>query len=316
MWRLRYLAFLVALSTVLATACAPSPTAIARPTAIATAIPAHYPLTVVDDRGKSLTLVAAPSRIVSLAPSATEIVFALGAGDRIIATDDFSDFPAAAKAIQKIGGFRTSPEAVIAQRPDLILAISSGNLPAQLESLSQPLFVFDPSDLEGVYKNILAVGSLVDRDQQAGALVADMRSRIDKIGETARRATSRPRVLHEVDSTNPAQLFVAGPRNFIDSMITTVGGINVAADATVKFPKFSPEEIVARNPDIVVLADFRFGTTPAMVMARPGWSAINAVTARAIYPIDDDLVSRPGPRLVLGFEIYAKLVHPELFGRP
>jgi iron complex transport system substrate-binding protein len=314
MQRLRDLAFLVLLPLVLVAACASAPAAIASPSP--TTGPAHYPITVVDDRGKALTLSAAPSRIVSLAPSATEIVFALGAGDKIIATDDFSDFPAEAKAIQKIGGFRTSPETVIAQRPDLILAISSGNLPAQLESLSQPLFVFDPSDLEGVYKNILAVGGLVDREQQAKALVADMRSRIDKIGETAKQATTRPRVLHEVDSTNPAQLFVAGPHNFIDSMITTVGGLNVAADASVKFPKLSPEEIVARNPDIVVLADFRFGTTPEMVMARPGWSAITAVKTRSIYPIDDDLVSRPGPRLVLGFEAYAKLVHPELFGRP
>ena len=276
----------------------------------------RYPLTVSDDRGHALTLAAVPMRIVSLAPSATEIVFALGAGDRVVATDDFSDFPAEAKALPKLGGVRTSPEKIVAVQPDLILAITSGNLPAQLDSLGQPLFVFDPSDLEGVYKNILAVGRLVDREQHAQQIVTDMRSRVDAIGAKAKQATTKPLVLHEVDSTDPNRIFVAGPRNFIDSMIAVCGGVNVAADAPTKFPAFSPEQIVARAPDIIVLADYRFGTTPEMVTARPGWSAIPAVRQRAIYPIDDDLVSRPGPRLVLGFEAYAKLLHPELFGKP
>jgi len=286
---------------------APTPTA---------SLAARYPLTVSDDRGHALTLAAVPMRIVSLAPSATEIVFALGAGDRVVATDDFSDFPAEAKALPKLGGVRTSPEKIVAVQPDLILAITSGNLPAQLDALGQPLFVFDPSDLEGVYKNILAVGRLVDREQRAQQIVADMRSRIDAIGAKAKPATTKPLVLHEVDSTDPNRIFVAGPRNFIDSMIAVCGGVNVAADAPTKFPAFSPEQIVARAPDIIVLADYRFGTTPEMVTARPGWSAIPAVRQRAIYPIDDDLVSRPGPRLVLGFEAYAKLLHPELFGKP
>src|SRR2546430_8407575 len=276
----------------------------------------HYPLTVTDDRGKSVTLASPPSRVVSLAPSATEIVFALGAGDRLVATDDFSDFPAEAKALPKLGGIRTSPEKIVALKPDLILAISSGNLPAQLDQLGQPLFIFDPIDVEGVYKNILAVGQMLDREQKAMQVVADMRARIDAIGTKAKQATSQPRVLHEVDSTDPARIFVAGPRNFIDSIITTCGGVNVAADAPTKFPQLSAEQVVARAPQIIVLADARFGATIEQVVARPGWSGIPAVRNRAIYPIDDDLVSRPGPRLVLGFEAYAKIIHPELFGKP
>jgi iron complex transport system substrate-binding protein len=289
-----------------------APPAVSDPSTSAVA----YPVTVVDDRGKSLTLAAAPTRIVSLAPSATEIVFALGAQDRIVATDDFSDYPAEAKALPKLGGVRTSPEKIVALKPDLILAISSGNLPAQLEGLNQPLFIFDPNDLDGVYKNIQSVGKLVGREARAREVVDDMRSRISGIAEKAKQATTKPRVLHEVDSTDPARIYVAGPRNFIDSIITICGGTNVAADAPVKFPRLSSEEVVARAPEIIVLADFRFGTTPEMVVARTGWSSIPAVRSRAIYPIDDDLVSRPGPRLVLGFEAYAKLIHPELFGRP
>jgi len=292
-----------------ATAVAPAPTASPSPSAAA------YPLTVVDDRGKSLTLTAAPTRIVSFAPSATEIVFALGAGDRIIATDDFSDFPAEAKTLPKLGGVRTSPEKIVALKPDLILAISSGNLPAQLDSLQQPLFIFDPSDIDGVYKNIETVGRMVGREARAREITSDMRARIAAIADKAKGAP-KVRVLHEVDSTDPARIYVAGPRNFIDSIITICGGTNVAADAPVKFPRLSAEEVVARAPEIIVLADFRFGTTPEMVIGRPGWGSIPAVKSRAIYPIDDDLVSRPGPRLVLGFEAYAKLLHPEIFGKP
>ncbi len=311
--RIRLVTFLGALLFVVSCGGGVSaPPAVSSPSASAVA----YPVTVVDDRGKSLTLAAAPTRIVSLAPSATEIVFALGAQDRIVATDDFSDYPAEAKALPKLGGVRTSPEKIVALKPDLILAISSGNLPAQLEGLNQPLFIFDPNDLDGVYKNIQSVGKLVGREARAREVVDDMRSRITAIAEKAKQATAKPRVLHEVDSTDPARIYVAGPRNFIDSIITICGGVNVAADAPVKFPRLSSEEVVARAPEIIVLADFRFGTTPEMVVARPGWSSIPAVRSRAIYPIDDDLVSRPGPRLVLGFEAYAKLIHPELFGKP
>jgi cobalamin transport system substrate-binding protein len=283
------------------------------PTAAATTAPSHYPLSVADDRGKRLTLAAAPHRIVSLAPSATEIVFALGAGDRLVAVDDFSDFPAEAKALPHLGGFRTSPDKVVAERPDLILAISSGNLPTQLDALGQPLFLLDPNDLEGVYQNVLSLGTLLDREEAAQRVVEGMRARIETVAEKAKGAATRPRVLHEVDSTNASQIFVAGPHNFIDSMITTAGGVNVAAGAPTKWPKLSPEEIVARDPEIIVLADARSGATPETVRARPGWAGIMAVRRGAIYAIDEDIVSRPGPRLVQGFEAYLRLLHPELF---
>src|SRR5260221_3741795 len=173
-----FLALVLAACTAPVAAPAPTPPA---PTATA----AQYPLTVTDDRGKALTLAAAPRRIVSLAPSATEILFALGVGDRIVAVDDFSDFPAEAKVLTHIGGFRTSPEKVVSYTPDLILTLSSGNLPGQLDALSQPLFIFDPNDLDGVYKNILSVGRIVDRETQAQKVVADMRARIDAVGQKA-----------------------------------------------------------------------------------------------------------------------------------
>lgn len=311
-------AFALLIASCAAPLSAPSPTAVptaaVAPTAtVATATAAHYPVTVTDDRGKALTLSHAPTRIVSLAPSATEIVFALGMGDRLVAVDDFSDFPAGAKALPHIGGIRTSPDTVVSYSPDLILAITSGDLPAQLDGLGEPLFVFDANDIDGVYRDIEAVGTLLDRETAAMSVVAEMRARIDAVAEKARGASTRPRVLHEVDSTDPSQIFAAGPHNFIDSMITIAGGVNIAAGAPVKWPKLSPEQIVAADPQVIVLGDAAYGATPAIVAARPGWAGITAVRRGAIYPIDQDIVSRPGPRLVQGFEAYIRLIHPELF---
>ena len=314
---LRVMACLVLVTAACGTAASsnagPSATAISTVGAALSATPAHYPVSVTDDRGKTLTLSAPPRRIVSLAPSATEIVFALGAGDRLVAVDNFSDFPAEAGALPHIGGFRTSPETVVSHAPDLILGLKSGNLPAQLTDLKQPLFVFDPDDLEGVYRNIAVVGTMLDRESEAEKLVAGMRARIDAVAQKAKTATTTPRVLHEVDATDPTRVFVAGPHNFIDSMITVAGGRNVAADAPLKYPQLTAEQVVARDPEVIVLADAAFGVTPEMVAARPGWGAVRAVKGKAIYPIDDNLVSRPGPRLVLGFEAYIRLIHPELF---
>ncbi len=309
----RALALLLAL--VLAASCGAQtavPTATASASAAATPAPARFPMTVTDDRGKQITLAAAPQRVVSIAPSATEIVFAIGAGDRLVAVDDFSDFPAEAKALPKVGGTRTSPERIIAQRPDLILAVTQGNLAPALESQGQLVIVFDASDIEGVYKNILLVGQVLGRDQAAGELVGRMRARIDAVAARTKGA-ARPRVLHEVDASDPTRIFVAGPNNFIDSMIQTAGGVNVVSGTQRKFPQLSAEEIIRSDPQVIVLGDAKYGTTVEQVRARPGWQQIEAVRTGRILAIDPDIVSRPGPRLADGVEEYARLLHPELF---
>jgi iron complex transport system substrate-binding protein len=270
-------------------------------------------MTVADDRGKQVTLATAPRRIVSVAPSATEIVFALGAEDRLVAVDDFSDFPAAARALPKVGGTRTSPERIIAHRPDLILAVTQGNLAPGLEAQGQAVIVFDASDIDGVYRNIELVGRVVGREKAAEELVARMRARIDAVAAKTKGITAKPRVLHEVDATDPARIFVAGPNNFIDSMITVAGGVNVAANAQRKFPQLSAEEIVRADPQVIVLGDAKYGTSVEQVKARPGWQVIDAVRSGRILPIDPDIVSRPGPRLADGVEEYAKLLHPSVF---
>jgi iron complex transport system substrate-binding protein len=309
-YRARPFAFLILLLLLIA-ACGGGTPSSSTPSPAGTG--QRYPLTVVDDRGKQVTIGAPVGRIVSIAPSSTEIVFALGAGDRVVAVDDFSDFPAEAKALPKVGGFRTSAEKILSFQPDLVLAITTGNLAPALEAQGQRVVVFDPTDIEGVYKNTELLGTILDRETAARELVQRMRARIGAVAERAKTAGNRPRVLHELDASDPTKIYVAGSGNFIDAMIGIAGGTNVAASAPTKFPQLSIEEIIRSNPEVIVLSDATFGASPEVVAARPGWSAIDAVKKARVYPINPDIVSRPGPRLADGVEAYAKLLHPELF---
>jgi iron complex transport system substrate-binding protein len=310
--RIRLASSLAVLLFVFSSACGAVPSVsspVASPTATAAV---RYPITVTDDRGARVTFTQPVKKIVSVSPSSTEIVFALGAGDRVVAVDDFSDYPAEAKALPKVGGFRTSTEKVIQHQPDLVLAIT-GTLAAELEAQRLSVIVFDPKDLDAVYRNIDVLGKVLDREAAAADLVRGMRDRIAAVAERAKTASAKPRVLHELDATDPTKIFVAGPGNFVDAMIAAAGGTNVAAGAQSQYPQFSSEEIIRANPEIIVLADANFGATPQAVAARPGWSAIDAVKKGKLYPIDPDIVSRTGPRLADGVETYAKLLHPELF---
>ncbi len=309
---MRWIHRLAPLLVIIASACAGAPAVSTLPASPTVTAPA-FPLTVTDDRGKQVTLAAEPRRLVTIAPSATEIVFAIGAGDRVVAVDDFSDFPAEAKALPKVGGTRTSPERIVAQQPDLILAVTQGNLAPALEAQGQHVIVFDPNDIEGVYNDILLVGQVLGREKVARDLIGRMRSRIEAVAARTRDLTVKPRVLHEVDATDPTKIYVAGPNNFIDAMIVIAGGINVGASGQRKFPQLSAEEIVRADPQVIVLGDAKYGTTVDQVTSRAGWQAIEAVRTGRIFTIDPDIVSRPGPRLADGVEAYARLLHPTVF---
>jgi len=308
----RFATLLGILVLLLASCGGTTPAANTSATPSAAASPQHYPVTVTDDRGKSISIASAPKRIVSIAPSSTEVVFAIGAGDRVVAVDDFSDFPAAAKALPKVGGFKASPEKIVSFQPDLVLATTTGDLPAALESSGLKVIVLEPADIEAVYKSVTLLGNVLDRDAASRDLVSSMRSRIAAVGDKA-KAAPKVRVLHELDASDPSKIFVAGPGNFIDSMIATAGGTNVAAAAKSAYPQLSNEEIVRSDPEVIVLSDAAFGASPDVVSARPGWSAIAAIRTKRVYPIDPDIVSRPGPRLADAVEAYAKLLHPEIF---
>ena len=317
--RQRPFAFLAALLFVLVS-CSPAAAPASSPSATTTAIasvtptqsPAHYPVTVTDDRGTAVTITGPVARVVTVAPSATEIVYAIGAGDRLVAVDDFSDFPSAAAKLPKVGGFKANVETILSYHPDVIIMTPLADIAPKLEAQGQKVIVLDPSDLDAVYRSIELIGKVLDRVDEARAVVDGMRSRIAAVA-TKVAGAPRPRVLHEIDASDPTKIYVAGPGSFVDAMITTAGGTNVASGAQSAYPQLSSEEIVRSDPEIIVLSDFQYGTTPEAVGARPGWAAISAVRNKRIYPIDANITSRPGPRLADGVEAYAKLLHPDLF---
>ena len=274
-------------------------------------------ISVVDDAGRTVEIVSSPQRIVSLAPSNTEILFALGLGDKVVGVTDFCDYPEEAKSIEKVGGMEHNLEKIVALNPDLVLAI--GGSPAQvekateMEKLGLAVLVLEPGDIEGIMANIELVGKATGAEKEASQLVAELRKRFDDIIARAKGAESSPTVFFELDATDPSKPYTPGPGSFIDALISLAGGSNVAASAKMQWAQLSTEEIIAQDPEVIVLGDAGYGVTVEMVKERPGWSVITAVKNGAIYPIDDILISRPGPRIIDGLEALARIIHPELF---
>jgi iron complex transport system substrate-binding protein len=275
------------------------------------------PVSVVDDAGRTVEIVETPQRLISLAPSNTEILFALGLGEKVAGVTDFCDYPEEAQAIEKVGGIEPNLEKLVDLNPDLVLAI--GGSPAQvekateMEKLGLTVLVLEPGDIEGIMANIELVGKATGAEKEASQLVAQMRERFDGITTKAKGAGSSPKVFFELDATDPSKPYTPGPGSFIDALISLAGGSNIGASAKMQWAQLSTEEIIAQDPEVIILGDVNYGVTVEMVKERPGWSVITAVKNGAIYPIDDILVSRPGPRIIDGLEALARIIHPELF---
>ena len=327
---LRKIVFFTVLLALL-TACAPQTTPMPAPVMTepaaatespATEAPATEPpavsYTFNDGLGREVTLAGPAQRVVSLAPSNTEILFAVGAGSQVVGRDEFSDYPAEAASIDSVGGSmgQYSAEAVVALKPDLVLAaeINTPELVKQLEDLGLTVYYLkNPTTMEEMYVNLEVAGQLTGHD--VTELVDSLKARVAAVDEKIASATDKPIVFYEIDASDASKPFTYGPGTFGDLLITRAGGINfsTAAGITDAYPQVSLEQVVATNPNIIVLGDSMWGTTPESVQARAGWDVLDAVKNDKIFPIDDNLVSRPGPRLVDGLEQLAKLLHPELF---
>jgi iron complex transport system substrate-binding protein len=311
---------LLSLSSILA-ACGLAVTATPTPlppTATTAPTPTPAPITVTDGLGREVTIAAPAQRIVSVASSNTEILFALGAEGQVVGRDDFSDYPQAALDIPSIGSMFPSPnaEAIVALDPDLVLVASISN-PDDVQALADlGLAVYSTRftvTLDDIYADISDIGALVGRATEAEALVNDMQGRIQAIGDKLAQVDERPVVFYELDATDPDAPFTVGPGAFVDQMITLAGGTNVAAATGEAYPQYSLEQLVADDPDLILLGTATYGgQTPETVAARAGWGNLTAVVNGAIYPMDDNLISRPGPRVVDGIEAMARVIHPGL----
>jgi iron complex transport system substrate-binding protein len=277
-------------------------------------------ITLTDGLGRTVKLDHPAQRIVSLAPSNTEILFAIGAGPQIVGRDELSDFPAQVKSLPSVGGSmgNYSTEAIVALKPDLVLAaeINTPELVKSLESLGLTVYYLkNPDTLEQMYGNLQIVAQLTGHESDTSTLIDSLKSRVAAVDAKISSVTTKPIVFYEIDATDPTKPYTYGPGTFGDTLISRAGGINFATAAGIKdsYPQVGLEQIVTTNPQIIVLGDSAYGATLEAVKARPGWGTIDAVKNGMIYPFDDNLVSRPGPRLVDGLEQLAKLLHPELF---
>lgn len=270
-----------------------------------------------DGLGRAVKLTLPARRVVAMGPSNTEILFAIGAGSQVVGRDDFSDFPPAATHLRAVGsGPALNLELMVALKPDLVLAaqIYSSEQIQSLENLELPTFLLaNPSTFDGLFTNIRLVGDIVGARQSADVLVQTLRLRVEAVTARTRGVTRRPRVFYELDASDPAQPWTAGPGTFIQTLIELAGGSNIGDQESKPFPRLSAETILRLDPEVIVLGDALHGITEQSVKARAGWSNMTAVRQEAVHAFDDNLASRPGPRLVDGLELLARLIHPTLF---
>ncbi len=275
-------------------------------------------IVVTDATGAEIRLSAPAQKIISLAPSNTEILFAVGAGQQVIAREDFSNFPPEAADLPSIGGNmgELNLEEIARLQPDLVLAspLTAPEVIVSLKEIAPAVFVLpNPTNLDELYANLITVGTLTGRTTEANQLVESLSGRAKAVLDKVAGVTEKPKVFYELDSTDPAKPWTAGPGTFVDMLISQAGGQNIGASLSGEWAQISQEELIVQDPAVILLGDAAYGVTPEQVAARPGWGELAAVKANRVMAFNDDLASRPGPRMIDGLEAMAKIFHPDLF---
>ncbi|PKN99703.1 MAG: hypothetical protein CVU42_06865 [Chloroflexi bacterium HGW-Chloroflexi-4] len=275
-------------------------------------------ITLTDGLGRTVALDQPAERIVSLAPSATEILFAVGAGDQVVGRDSFSNYPESVLELQDVGGSMGdySFETIASLNPDLVV-LTEINTPEQVKALEDlgltVYYIKNPVQLDGLYPILETVGQLTGHDKEAADLVDSLTARVAAVTETIAKSQAKPLVFYELDGSDAAKPWTSGPNTFMEQLIQMAGGVNVGSAMTDAWAQISLEELLVQDPDLILLGDAAYGMTAEQVATRAGWETLTAVKNNAIYPFNDDMASRPGPRMVDGLEALAKLIHPELY---
>jgi iron complex transport system substrate-binding protein len=292
-----------------------SPFASVAPTSApaATAPAPSFPVTLTDDEGTQVTIAAEPLKIVSLTPATTEILFAIGAGDRVVGkVEDIANFPPEAADIPIVARFDgVDIEQVVDLEPDLVISagvgLTQGDAVEQLRRADIPVLVVYPTTISGGLAGIRLIGRATGLSETADALAIGMEQRIDELERLAATAAEEPRVFYEIDVTGG--IFTPPADSIYGEMFLLAGAEPISGDASYSI---SLEELVAADPEVILLGDAAYGVTAEAVADRPGWKGMTAVKEGAIFPIDDILVTRPGPRLVEGLEALIRAIHPDL----
>ncbi len=280
-----------------------------------------YPMEIVDGLGNTVTIPKMPERIISVAPSITEILYALGVEDKILAVSDFCDYPAAALEKEKVGSSWTiNTEKIIELTPDIVFVFGEGQEEANQQIVDTGITIvkFEPESIEEILSAIGVIGQMTGTEEKANALAEEMNAKKAALLEKVKDQPKK-RVFYQVWDE---PIMTAGPGSFIDELITLAGGINVAADAGEAWPMYSAEALVENNPEVYILpahigGNMALSTTEIEVLidgvkARPGYEAISAVENDRIEPVEPNIVSRPGVRIIEALELFVKAIHPEL----
>ncbi len=271
------------------------------------------PRTFIDDAGRKLYVAKAPTRVVSLAPSITEMLFALGLDEQIVGVTEFCDFPAAAAGKPKIGYANPNLESLLALRPDMIVApreFHRANVLAKLEELKVPVFLLEASSLENIFSHIHQLGRIFDRSTAAHAMTSDMRKRMAEISSRV-ESLPRTRVLYVLNSQ---PLITVGPGSYIHQMIGLVGGINIASGASTPYPRLTMETVLKEDPEVLIFPMGSVETVPrSEQQAWRRWTTLTAVQQNRLREVSANALNRPGPRVMEGLEALAKVIHPEAF---
>jgi len=272
-------------------------------------IPTQY---VFDDLGRLVGFNGTPERIISLAPSNTEILFALGLGDKVVGVTSWCDYPPEALAKEQVGEYDTPDmEKIVALNPDLILVSYGTSMEVinGMVELGLTVFGIKSTDLDDVLNDIRTIGEITDKEIEAQALTAEMENRIQAVTDQTTELEQRPKVFYLFDTYGG--LWTVGQGTFIHELIEKAGGVNICQNLT-GYTTITLEEVIARNPEIIIAGEWAYD----WAINATELASTNASQTDRIFTCDDDLVQRPGPRLIDGLEWFAYFIHPEVFNEP
>mgnify|MGYP000306630431 CR=1 FL=1 len=269
-----------------------------------------FPVTVTDDNGKTVTVSAKPMRIVSTAPASTEILFALGVGDRVVGVTSLCDYPPEAAALPKVGDFQANTEAIMALSPDLVVGYSGNEEAlAPVEAAGAAVIILNPATLDGIYADITMVGAATGATAEAAALVEKLKADVKQVADAATAKGQAPKVFYALDNT----LWTAGPGSFVDELLQIVHATNVGAmqgeGPAQAYFQFAPEQLVAADPDVILLPNTAYKSIDEFV-GDSRFAQLKAVKEKRVILIDDVIITRPGPRIAEGLKKLLEAVHP------
>ncbi|MEA2014738.1 MAG: cobalamin-binding protein [Thermodesulfobacteriota bacterium] len=266
----------------------------------------------IDKIGREVSIPPSPQRIVSLAPNITETLFALGLDEKIVGVTKFCDYPQGTASKRKVGGLvNPSLERIVSLNPNLVIGTADGNRKETVERLERaglPVYIVNPGNLGETLKMILDLGEITGRKDEASRLVDNLRKRIDHVTLLTKNSP-RPAVFFQVGKDT---IITAGKNTLIDGLIKSAGGKNIAGDSTTRYPRFSMETIILKNPDIIIISSAKNASSASIEKTWGKWKDITAVKKGNLYVIDPDLTNRPAPRIVDGLETLAGIIHPEI----